>query len=63
MVQNQPASAGDTGDMSSVPGLGDPLEKGMAAHSSILAWRIPRTKEPGSYSPQDHKELNTTKVT
>ena len=26
----------------------DPLEKGMAAHSSILAWRIPRTEEPGS---------------
>ena len=28
-------------------GWGDPLEKGMATHSSILAWRIPRTKEPG----------------
>ena len=25
----------------------DPLEKGMAGHSSILAWRIPRTEEPG----------------
>ena len=25
----------------------DPLEKGMATHSSILAWRIPRTEEPG----------------
>ena len=25
----------------------DPLEEGMAAHSSILAWRIPRTEEPG----------------
>ena len=25
----------------------DPLEKGMATHSSILAWRIPWTKEPG----------------
>ena len=32
-----------------VPSLGgeDPLEKGMATHSSILAWRIPRTEEPG----------------
>jgi len=31
-----------------VPSLGqkDPLEKGMAVHSSILAWRIPQTKEP-----------------
>ena len=28
-------------------GLEDPLEKGMANHSSILAWRIPRTEEPG----------------
>ena len=26
---------------------GDPLEKGMATHSSILAWRIPWTEEPG----------------
>ena len=32
-----------------VPSLGweDSLEKEMAAHSSILAWRIPRTEEPG----------------
>ena len=28
-------------------GWEDPLEKGMATHSSILAWRIPRTEEPG----------------
>ena len=28
-------------------GQDDPLEKGMAMHSSILAWRIPWTKEPG----------------
>ena len=28
-------------------GWEDPLEKGMAIHSSILAWRIPRTEEPG----------------
>ena len=32
-----------------VPSLGGehPLEEGLAAHSSILAWRIPRTEEPG----------------
>ena len=32
-----------------VPSLGqeDPLEEGMTTHSSILAWRIPRTEEPG----------------
>ena len=28
-------------------GWGDPLEEGMATHSSILAWRIPWTEEPG----------------
>jgi len=28
-------------------GWEDPLEEGMAIHSSILAWRIPRTEEPG----------------
>ena len=28
-------------------GWEDPLEKGMATHSCILAWRIPRTEEPG----------------
>ena len=28
-------------------GQEDPLEKGMATHSSILAWRIPQMKEPG----------------
>ena len=28
-------------------GLEDPLEKGMATHSSILAWEIPQTEEPG----------------
>ena len=31
----------------SIPGQEDPLEKGMATHSSILAWEIPRTEEPG----------------
>ena len=29
------------------PGWEDPLEKGMATHPSILAWRIPWTEEPG----------------
>ena len=35
----------------------DPLEKGMANHSTILAWRIPWTEEPGGTRP---KELDTT---
>ena len=38
VVKNLPANAEDMG---SIPGLGDPLEKEMATHSSILAWEIP----------------------
>ena len=40
-------------------GQEDPLEKGMAAHSSILVWRIPQRSLAG-YSPEGHKELDTT---
>ena len=38
----------------------DPLEEGMATHSSTLAWRIPWTEEPEGYSPWSHKETDTT---
>ena len=38
----------------------DPLEKEMTTHSSILAWEIPRTEEPGSYSPRGSRELDRT---
>ena len=41
VVKNPPASAGDGRDMGSTVGWEDPLEEGMAIHSSILAWRIP----------------------
>ena len=41
-------------------GWDDPLEKGMATHSSILAWRIPWTEEPGGYSPWGCKEWDRT---
>ena len=34
-------------DLGLIPGWEDPLEKGMASHSSILAWRIPWTEEAG----------------
>ena len=47
MVKNPPANAGDIRDVGSVSGWEDPLAEGMAAHSSILAWRIPWTEEPG----------------
>ena len=42
-------------------GQEDPLEKGMATHSNILAWRSPWTEEPGRlYSPWGGKESDTT---
>ena len=47
MVKNLPANAGDARDEGSIPGQEDPLEEGMATHSSILPWRIPWTEEPG----------------
>jgi len=41
-------------------GREDPLAKGMATYSNILAWEIPWTEEPGRYSPFGYKELDTT---
>ena len=41
------ASACNVGDLGSFPGREVPLEKEMATQPSILAWRIPRTEEPG----------------
>ena len=44
-------------------GREDPLEKEMATHSSILAWRIRWMEEPGGlYSPQGHRESDTTEL-
>ena len=42
-------SVGDSGDVGSIPYWEDPLEKEMATHSSILAWRTPWTEEPGRF--------------
>ena len=41
-------------------GREDPLEKGMAALSSILSWRIPWTEDPGGYSPWGRKGSDMT---
>ena len=41
-------------------GWEDPLEKGMATHSSILAWRIPWTEEPGRLQSMGCKESDMT---
>ena len=41
-------------------GQKDPLEKGVATHSSILAWRIPWTEEPSGLQTMGFKESDTT---
>ena len=53
MVKNLPVGAGDLS-------WEDPLEKEMAAHSSILAWSIPWTEEPGGLQSWGPKESDTT---
>ena len=48
MVKNPPANTGDARDRRRDPwGREDPLEEEMATHSSLLAYKIPRTEEPG----------------
>ena len=47
MIKNAPANTGDIEMQVQSLGQKDPLEEEMATHSSILAWRIPRTEEPG----------------
>ena len=43
VIKSPPANEGDILSL----GQEDPLEKGMATHSKILAWRVPWTEEPG----------------
>ena len=61
MVENLPANAEDVQE-TWVRSLGweDLLEKEMATHSNILAWRIPWTEEPGGLSAWSPKESDTT---
>ena len=53
---NSKESACNAGDL----GQEDPLEKEMATHSSILAWRILWREEPGGLQSMGCKELETT---
>ena len=57
VVKSPPANVGDMG---SIPRLGKCLEKEMAAYSSILAWDIPWTEEPGWLRPWGYKESERT---
>ena len=44
VLENPTANASDRGDVGSIPSWEDPLEEGMATHSSSLAWRIPKDR-------------------
>ena len=50
-------NAGDIRHLGSISGLDDPLEEGMATHSSILAWTIPRTEEPGGLQSMESQRV------
>ena len=63
MVKNQSASVGDTRGSGSIPGWESSLEAEMATSSSILAWRIPWTEEPGGLYPGSHKESDMAEPT
>ena len=57
VVKRAPANAGDLG---SIPGREDPLEKEMAVHSSSLAWESPWTEEPGGLQSMGSQRVGTT---
>ena len=59
VVKNLPANPGDYEMRVQSLGQEDPLEEGMATLSSILAWRIPWTEEPGVHGvTQSQTRLN-----
>ena len=60
MVKNVPATAGDTG---SIPGTGRHPGGGMVTHSSILAWRIPWTEEPGGLQSTGSQRVRYNRTT
>ena len=63
VAQTGKESACNTGDPGSIPGSGRSPGDGMATHSSILAWRIPWTDEPGGLQSLGLQESDTTEAT
>ena len=55
-------SAFNAGDPGSIPGWKYPLEKGMATHPSILAWRIPWTEKTGGLQATVQEITNVTQL-
>ena len=65
MVKNLPVSAGDIGEVGSVPGSEGPLEEGMATHSTPVIWpgESYGQRSLAGYSLWGHKESDTTEPT
>ena len=57
---NLPANEGDAGDEGSIPESGRSPKEEMATHSSIIAWEIPLTEEPGRLQSTGSQELDMT---
>ena len=58
MVKNLPTNVEDTRDKKfQFLGQENPLEKGMVTHSSILAWEISQTEEPGGLMPKGSQRV------
>ena len=60
MVKDPPASAEDVRYVAVSLGWEDPLEKEMATHSSILAWEIPWTEEPGGLQSSGSQRVSVS---
>ena len=56
-------NVGATGDTGSIPGWENPLEEAVVTHSSILAWRISWTVQPGRLQSLGSQESDTTEAT
>ena len=64
VIKNLPANAGDARDVDLIPGVRkNPWKEEMATLSSILAWKLPWTEEPGGHSPCGCKESDVTEHT
>ena len=63
VVKNLPVSAGEVRDVGLIPIWKDPLEKGMATHSSVLAWKIPEVEEAGGPQSMSSQRERHDRVT
>ena len=61
-IKNPPAMPETQGMRVRSLGWEDPLEEGMATHSSILVWRIPWTEQPGRLQSMGRKESDMTEA-